>query len=271
MRSREANVLILCKTYPSPSTKYTETSCVAGMEEDGSLIRLFPVPFRLISEAQQFKKWQWIKARIEKTPGDRRPESHRIYVDTIELGDVIDTQRDREWSARRSLISPLKVYDNQADLEKARLESGTTLGLVRVSQVRDIEISKAKSAEWTEQELTKLLQAQAQGNLFEEDRADIQRLEKIPYDFYYHYECDTTDGPEQCKHKIVDWEVCALYRKLIRSHGEPGWRALFRQKLLETIPQRDLFLLMGTMHRFPGQWLIVSLIYPPKQRQHSLF
>jgi hypothetical protein len=24
--------------------------------------------------------------------------------------------------------------------------------------------------------------------------------------------------------------------------------------------------LMGTIHRFPNQWLIVSLIYPPKQQ-----
>ncbi|MGY0201335.1 hypothetical protein [Leptothrix sp. BB-3] len=43
-------ILILCKTYPSPSARYVETSCVAGMSEDGRLIRLFPVPFRLVDE-----------------------------------------------------------------------------------------------------------------------------------------------------------------------------------------------------------------------------
>lgn len=26
---------------------------------------------------------------------------------------------------------------------------------------------------------------------------------------------------------------------------------------------KDMMLLMGTMHRFPDQWLGVSLIYPP--------
>lgn len=64
---RKVRILILCKTYPSPSAKYTETSCVAGMDEDGNLIRLYPVPFRLITEDQQFAKWQWIEALIEKT------------------------------------------------------------------------------------------------------------------------------------------------------------------------------------------------------------
>ena len=34
--------------------------------EDGSLIRLYPVPFRLLSDDQQFKKWHWITARFGK-------------------------------------------------------------------------------------------------------------------------------------------------------------------------------------------------------------
>jgi hypothetical protein len=46
---RKVRILILCKTYPSPSAKYAETSCVAGMDEHGNLIRLYPVPFRLIT------------------------------------------------------------------------------------------------------------------------------------------------------------------------------------------------------------------------------
>ena len=83
MASFTERVLILCKTYPSPSAKYAETSCVAGMTENGRLIRLYPVPFRLVSDDQQFKKWQWITARFEKARDDHRPESHRVFVDTI--------------------------------------------------------------------------------------------------------------------------------------------------------------------------------------------
>jgi hypothetical protein len=57
MASFTERVLILCKTYPSPSAKYAKTSCVAGMTESGRLIRLYPVPFRLVADEQQFKKW----------------------------------------------------------------------------------------------------------------------------------------------------------------------------------------------------------------------
>lgn len=53
---RKARILILCKTYPSPSAAYTETSCVAGMDEAGNLIRLYPVPFRLVTDDQRFSK-----------------------------------------------------------------------------------------------------------------------------------------------------------------------------------------------------------------------
>lgn len=41
-------ILILAKTYPSPSAQYVETSCVAGISESGAMRRLFPVPFRSI-------------------------------------------------------------------------------------------------------------------------------------------------------------------------------------------------------------------------------
>src|SRR3546814_9298790 len=74
----------LCKTYPSPSGKHSETSCVAGMTEEGSLIRLFPVPFRAIRDEQKFKKWQWISAQIYKAKEDRRrSEEHTSELQSL--------------------------------------------------------------------------------------------------------------------------------------------------------------------------------------------
>ena len=80
MASFVERVLILCKTYPSPSAKYAETSCVAGLTAGGRLVRLFPVPFRLVADDQQFRKWQWIEVRLEKARDDHRPESHLIPI-----------------------------------------------------------------------------------------------------------------------------------------------------------------------------------------------
>jgi hypothetical protein len=70
-------ILILAKTYPSPSAQYVETSCVAGISENGGMRRLFPVPFRMVEDGQQFKKWQWIDVRVEKANKDHRPAGQR--------------------------------------------------------------------------------------------------------------------------------------------------------------------------------------------------
>ncbi len=68
MKTREERILVLCKTYPSPSAKYSETSCVAGITEPGNLIRLYPVPFRLVNDEQQHgQNWETpFRAKIEQ-------------------------------------------------------------------------------------------------------------------------------------------------------------------------------------------------------------
>ncbi len=80
---RIERILILAKTYPYPSTKYRETSCIAGINEEGRLLRLFPVPFRYLQGEKQFSKWQWITARIRKASKDHRPESHTYLATTV--------------------------------------------------------------------------------------------------------------------------------------------------------------------------------------------
>ena len=129
---RMERILILAKTYPSPSAQYVETSCVAGISQDGSMRRLYPVPFRMIEEGQQFKKWQWITARVRRAQDDARPESHRVSVDTIEVDSDPLPTRDH-WIARRDAIKTVPVFESFDALEASRQLSGTTLGLVRPS------------------------------------------------------------------------------------------------------------------------------------------
>jgi hypothetical protein len=275
MTSRQARILILCKTYPSPSGKHVETSCVAGIESDGRLIRLFPVPFRLVDDEKQFKKWQWINARIEKASNDHRPESHKLFVDTITCeGNPLSTKDG--WKARRAQLANIPVFDDFATLEEARVSGGITLGLLRPSRISALDILPSDKPEWTQQERNKLVQQERQGGLFDEaDAKRIATLRKVPFDFHYRYACGIGDEAKEYRHKIADWEAGALYWTCRRSHGD-AWEAPFRAMLESRLPAADLMFLMGTIHRFPNQWLIVSLIYPPKPpseqpRQGSLF
>jgi hypothetical protein len=263
MIAERKRILILCKTYPSPSAKHVESSCVAGMDESNCLIRLFPVPFRLIADDQQFKKWQWITARVRKAVDDHRPESHRISVDTIEIhGEPLSTKN--AWAERRHAIAALEVFDDFNALDEARQSRGITLGLLRPRRIVDLHISKAGSPDWTEDEIAKLMQAQAQGSLFDQDaeQQSLRLLRKLPFDFHYEYECSARGETKLYRHKLVDWEAGALYWNV---HRRPDWESAFRQRFLTEFSEKDLMFLMGTIHRFPDQWLIVSVLYPPKR------
>lgn len=258
------SVLILAKTYPSPSAQYVETSCVAGINSDGVMRRLYPVPFRMIEDGHQFKKWQWINVRVEKANKDHRPESHKIFVDTINCGDAIDTKG--AWEARRNWLDRIPTFSSFDALDAARIDSGISLALMRPKHLVGLDISKARHHDWTAEEREKLLREQLQGNLFDEaeERKQVTQLRKIPFDFYYRYTYDTPHGEMARKHKIVDWEAGALYWNCRRSHGD-DWETPFRNKLETQLGGKDLMFLMGNQHRFQGQWLIISLIYPPRR------
>lgn len=272
MASTIERILILCKTYPSPSSKYAETSCVAGMTEDGHLIRLYPVPFRFVSDEQQFRKWQWIEARLERSSNDRRPESHRIYVDTIRCdAEPLKAGKDG-WPHRMELLARLPAFEDFAALEVARQVEGVSLAFLRPTRILGLDIKPVKNPDWTEDEKAKLLQLQQQGGLFDEadETRQIRLLEKLPFDFHYRYECEVNGQTLAYRHKLVDWEVGALYRRLRKQYGVSGWEAPFRAKYEQELPSRDLRLLLGTIHRFPDQWLAVSVICPPKLRLEGL-
>lgn len=272
---RVERILILAKTYPSPSAQYVETSCVAGIAQNGSMRRLFPVPFRMIEDGQQFRKWQWIDVRVEKATKDHRPESHKVFVDTIACGNKIDTSR--AWSARWEWLDKLPSYDSFDAVEAARIADGASLALLRPNRLLGLDITRARYSDWTDDEREKLLQEQMQGSLFSdaEERKQLRQLRKVPFDFHYRYVYDTPEGEKEQRHKIVDWEAGALFWKCRQRHGT-GWEAPFRRKLEEDFANKDLMFLMGNQHRFQDQWLIISLIYPPQRkrtedRQGALF
>ncbi len=262
---RMERILILAKTYPSPSAQYMETSCVAGISQDGSMRRLFPVPFRMVEHGHQFKKWQWIDVRVEKANKDHRLESHKLWVDTITCKEVIDHKKG--WLDRWPWLDKIPTFGSMDAIDTARLQDGLSIALLRPKKLLGLEINKARNADWTEDEREKLVREQMQEDLFSDVDAkrQVKELRKVPFDFYYRYVCDTPDGEKEHRHKVVDWEAGALYWNCRESHGE-GWEKPFRAKLEGQLGAKDLMFLMGNQHRFQNQWLIISLVYPPKRK-----
>ena len=102
----------------------------------------------------------------------------------------------------------------------------------------------------------------AQDGLFHsEDVRKRPLLKKLPFDFHYTYEIDTEHGLERHEHMITDLEIGMLFWRCY-GRGNRNWERKFRAKLEGEFAQKDMRLIMGTMHRFPKQWLIIGLIHP---------
>lgn len=251
-------ILILAKTYPSPSAKYMETACVAGITEQGKMIRLYPVPFRLMEEHQKFKKYQWIECLVDKATKDHRHESHKILVG--EDSPKLETHL-KEWHQRMPMIEKIPTFHTFQALAKAQEETGISLALLKPHSIQSLKITKESNPNWTEEELTKLLHEQEQLDLFQQHQhaKDMPLLRKMPYQFHYHYTCKADDGTIQHeKHKIIDWEAGALYWNICH-HAD--WESKFRQKYeQEFIQNYEVWFLMGNMHRFRDQFMIISVL-----------
>ena len=109
-------VLITVKTYPTISKKYDELVCTAGVQEDGSWIRIYPMPFRKLDYENQYRKYQWLEAPFIKNESDIRPESYQITdINKIKLLHTIST--DDNWSERRRiLLKNQQVFTNLESL-----------------------------------------------------------------------------------------------------------------------------------------------------------
>src|SRR5450756_70144 len=102
-------MVVTVKAYPSVSTKYRETVCVAGVRTDTpgpTWVRLYPVVYRDLHYDLRFAKYQRINLEVSGA-NDPRPESLRPNLDSLKLGATLDTSK--KWSERRRLVEPLMV------------------------------------------------------------------------------------------------------------------------------------------------------------------
>jgi hypothetical protein len=257
-RWKTQNVLITVRTYPVPSHKGIEVSCTAGITDEGKWIRLFPVPYRFLDADKRFQKYQWIKVSTIKAQNDRRPESFKLNVDSIEIGESVSASNG--WRDRRGFIGPL-IQESLCQIQMARNSAGyPTLGIFR-PKIKRLLI-EATDVEWTPQQLSDLKQRL----LFNENPS--QTLEKIPFNFRYEFSCSHMGCPGHSL-SCMDWEMGQSYRSWKRKYGD-DWEAAFRNRYeQEMISKYDTHFYVGTIHQYPNAWIIVGLFYPPPLRTAS--
>lgn len=270
-------IYILVKTYPTISEKYSELVCTAGLLEDGSWIRLYPVPFRLLDDNQKYPKYTWVQVEAERNTSDFRPESYRPIISTM----IMEPKPLKaDWDERRRIIFENQcIYTNiQLLIDKAKSD-GTSLAVFKPTKILDF-IVEPDDREWDPKKLASLQSQSKQLNLFqtiEEIEAEFRVVKKVPHKFSYRFE---DDSGRKSKLMIEDWEIGMLYFNcLLRAHGDEGVAiAKVREKYYNMFLKRDLYFFLGTTKKFhnvaPNPFIIVGIFCPPMplpNKQMSLF
>lgn len=128
-------VLIAVKTYPTLSSKYDELVCTAGFLEDGSWIRIYPIPFRKLEYDKQYSKYDWVEVDLERNHSDFRPESFKPKSIETAFKIIAHFGTEDSWRLRKEIVLK-NVYTNMADLIAEAKDPKNILRLQFSSQQR---------------------------------------------------------------------------------------------------------------------------------------
>lgn len=278
MMLEKKRIYILVKTYPTISEQYSELVCTAGVLEDGSWIRLYPMPFRLLNDDQRYPKYTWVEVKAERATSDFRPESYRPDISTM----VVELKPKKvNWDERRRAIFKNKqIYTNlQRLIDEAKSSSRTSLAVFRPTKILDFVI-EPDNRDWDPKKLANLQTHSRQLNLFktiEEIEEEFKVVQKVPYKFSYRFE---DDSGRRSKMMVQDWEIGMLYWHCLSraDNDEAVATAKVKEKYLDTFLKRDLYFFLGTTKQFhniaPNPFIIIGVFYPPMpspNQQMSLF
>lgn len=268
-------VLITVKTYPTLSSKYGETVCTAGLREDGSWVRIYPVPFRRLEEIKRYRLFEWIECTLERNYKDFRPETFRIVDPSgLRRGRRVDTSED--WRERReSVLGKAAVYRRIETLVQAAKANEASLAVFKPTRVLDF-VCRETEREWDPERLAQMRAMIDQGDLFDDNawRSTFRVVDKVPYTFHYRFE-DVTGRSATLQ--VLDWQIGALYRNCLRVSGGDESEALakVREMYFDRFTQTDLHFFVGTTLRFqlvsPNPWMIVGVFPVPHEQQPDLF
>lgn len=257
MAAESDECFILIKAQPHRSSKYFETVCCAGVGRDQTWRRQYPVPFRIISETQQFKRWNWIRYKFTRSKDDPRSESQKVLPETLE---VVGTLKKGE---RASFLDPL-VRASFADADSRR----ESLTLIRPKTFA-LEAFE-KSAKEIANETIKHHELANQLSMFD---ATAKPLTPCPMQFVAKWR--DQDGKER-SHECDDWETSAAFNRFEREYGRVGALNALRGKYEDEYMRAGLALGFSTHKRrnaefgTQNQWLLVGMIRLDEVKQASL-
>ncbi|MBI0400405.1 hypothetical protein [Cyclobacterium marinum] len=261
-------VLITVKTYPTISSKYDELVCTAGFKEDGTWIRIYPVPFRQRAYSEQYKKYDWIELALVKNTSDFRPESYRPATLETEIKVVGHVDTARNWQERKGVCLG-KVYYNLSELiaEAKNKNIGTSLAVFKPTEILDF-YAEPVEREWSSKQKANL----AQQNLFE---TKFEVVKKLPYKFKFRFK---DDQGKVSNMMIEDWETGQLFWRQYAKYEGNEKKAIddVRKKYFDDFSMtKDLHFYLGTTQKnhyvSHNPFMIIGTFHPKIETQMKMF
>jgi len=268
-------VLIAVKTYPTLSSKYDELVCTAGFLEDGSWVKIYPIPFRKLEYDKQYSKYDWIEVDLENNTADFRLESHKPKAIETAFNIVNHLGTEDSWRLRKEIVLK-NIYTNMTELIAQAKDNSkyTSLAVFKPKEILDFKIEKVDS-EWDKKKLDALKARAQQLNLFQNSDNPFEVVQKLPYKFSYKF--NSEDGIERTM-MIEDWEIGQLYWNCLKKHEGDKTKACddVKKKYFDDFAKtKDLYLFLGTTREFhliaPNPFVIIGTFHPKKITQTSLF
>ena len=280
-------ILLTVTTYPLPSRSYDELVCTAGVLEDGSWIRIYPVPLSFLMDLKQSgkmktRKYTWIELDVNKRIDDFRPESHSPkYYDFRDI--LIHEPRlntNGNWLKRKEYCLK-NVYTSVENLiEDSRAPKNMSLATFKPAAITGFEWEEDER-EWKDE----WVEIRKQIDLFDDGKIDPQKMiPKVPYKFFYKF----TDVTGKMRRLMIeDWEIGQLYwnclrdAKKMKTSDGADQETIALQKVKERYfndfaTNNDIHLFVGTtkewhVRRALNPFVIIGVFYPMKEIQGRLF
>ena len=267
-------VLITVKTYPTLSRKHGELVCTAGVREDGSWVRLYPIPFRLLDYKDRYQKFDWIETRLVRNTKDPRPETFHL-ADTADIQPAGNLDTADNWHERRDLmLKKVKVYDRLEPLIEAAHANQLSLAVFKPTNILDF-VWESDDREWDQSKVDTMRSNADQAELFAGDtwRQTFKLMPKLPFKFSYRFE---DAAGKQSEMQVLDWETGQLFWNCRRAADGDERMALakVREKYMDQFLKTDLHFFLGTTKEFhswaTNPFLIIGVFPIPHEKQLGL-
>lgn len=241
-------ILILARAIPEKSQKYSNTVCVAGINNRLEWRRLYPFTF---PQALSFHKRNILLAEVKSPDSkrDTRYESRKVIKYRL---------------ADKNQLPPHKVSGILQKIKNHSIQElknkNASLGVI-TPQIHDIKIDIASTQIKNPQ--LKILWGRV-------PTIGQEEFKKLPVKVSYIFTCEEKTKCTCAKlphnYRLIDWEVNELFRNLVKREGDN--KKIIAEKMKKKffdwmLNERDLYLILGK-HNWYKTWMVIGIFYPQK-------